>query len=262
MNTSSRNGFLFGLLCPGDLMARREPVAYFYPSVVLPDVESVWTDKVNYPYAFIQTLSATSYVLYLSADVGYVYATSGSKVNCHIQANGMRYVFDTGSESWGSGSSFSSADGPIGRNNQLAIWANYDVINTTDNSIYLAASDPIPAGNGMVAYKGERLPKLPEWDRETYPYAIIVNWGARKDFRVFDIPLAKEGEEAFGTSNYTREMCWMINDGDEEWTSLGINVSQGGLTFGQSRFVWTNTDILDESGDIYLSASDPIPIYE
>ncbi len=45
------------------------------------------------------------------------------------------------------------------------LWSNYDIINTTDNSVYLAASDPIPL-DGM---------NVIEWDGDTTGLEVFPN---------------------------------------------------------------------------------------
>lgn len=120
-------------------------------------------------------------------------------------------------------------------------------------------------------YNGVQLPGLPEWDKETYPYALIVV--NPEPFAV--VPYTKVlaskfpfvwmdyGFTAFANSSQTDSYVHsVINEGETEWSEV-ITVSQNGVsTNGEETVIWANHDILNEDGSLYLAASEPIPIYE
>lgn len=113
-------------------------------------------------------------------------------------------------------------------------------------------------------YNGVRLPKLPEWDKTAYPYAIIqytdLGFGVEKwRLYLFPIELVGKGNGAYFPHGMT--YCWYNNE-DTGWVysaSANHTEAAGGPTFEP---LWTNHDILNEDGTIYLAASDPVPVYE
>jgi hypothetical protein len=113
------------------------------------------------------------------------------------------------------------------------------------------------------SYNGVELPALPEWDKETYPYACIV----------YD-----DGVTRLIVSNIA-PLYWRRDDNSEGITAPTIGTkaqyyeAMGELWEHKGNFpllyngldscswVWANTDILDkESGNVYLAASEPVPV--
>ena len=111
-------------------------------------------------------------------------------------------------------------------------------------------------------YNGVQLPPLPEWDKETYPYAVIVDISVPSD--------------AVGSSGYwvvpQKSVYTVSNNGimDAVRYDRGYVYEAetdtwrlGGISGSSTAFVkWANYDVCDSSGNVYLSASDPIPVYE
>ena len=119
-------------------------------------------------------------------------------------------------------------------------------------------------------YNGVRLPKLPEWDKEKYPYAYITStrlststvwylslpreWG---DFSkaVFadDYVFYSKGGARFQIKHYDGENM------PQRWGSF--EESESSWTCDVSRMIWSNTDACTADGTILLAASDPIPVH-
>lgn len=116
-----------------------------------------------------------------------------------------------------------------------------------------------------VGYVGAILPPLPEWDRETYPHAILTH-----NFR---------GDSVASLTQYSMSVSSkLIFQNNEESGLFGVCVegsfhykrSNGWGDFEQKDsnvanydiVVWANFDVLNEDGSIYLEKSDRIPIYE
>lgn len=112
-------------------------------------------------------------------------------------------------------------------------------------------------------YNGVRLPELPEWDREKYPYALIGAYPNEDGYGISgNLYLTSKVE--FGYNKYN---VWSIateyifpfdanSDYPTEWQpgreysgSPGVNVID-----------WANFDLLDEDGSVYLAASEPVPV--
>ena len=101
------------------------------------------------------------------------------------------------------------------------------------------------------SYNGVVLPKLPEWDREKYPYAVIGYCNTHG--YVFSRSSNPWTANEYGNIFPTRFSTYYASD--DKWAT-----TNGALEFITP--IWTNTDILNEDGSVYLAASDPIPVYE
>lgn len=124
-------------------------------------------------------------------------------------------------------------------------------------------------------YNGVRLPKLPEWDRETYPYAVIWHTlvGAYILF-ASKTPCVGTGNthSMSGTAEITttsaglyftksyNEADW--GGGDEETVSYTLGIANKDGT-GAYSILWADYDIVGADGSaVLVSAADPIPVYE
>ena len=139
-----------------------------YNGVKLPNIESVWTDelKAQYPYA---SLGATDCSIFGYAGK-FVYSIAFSSVCCQkdgeyykITGQGIWYMYTDSDEvanifeitAHNLVESERFTDGT--ESTTPFIWSNHDVIDVADNSVVLAASDPIPL-DGMHVI---------EWDGDT-----------------------------------------------------------------------------------------------
>ena len=122
-----------------------------YNGVKLPSIDSVWTDKATYPYSVITFDNNGLYHVYFMSTKftfldRYEWRYSGTaKMTSYTVNNGVwkKFATETGtSGSWGLGT---------------GVWSSYDVLNYSDNSVYLYASSPIPL-DGMTVI---------EWDGDT-----------------------------------------------------------------------------------------------
>ena len=127
-------------------------------------------------------------------------------------------------------------------------------------------------------YNGIELPALPEWDKETYPYALIAVQYGNYTLSASDV---KQSANIAGTDIYTsftedaryisfslKEGVW--TNGTKEYTAIG-----GGNygRIGAEGFVWANHDIYEYQwtsysepvtplGTVLLATSDPVPVTE
>lgn len=123
-------------------------------------------------------------------------------------------------------------------------------------------------------YNGIRLPALPEWDREKYPYAVISNadgWGGCRLFVLTTI--SNHHVKLVTTVSGVTELRYFYGVGcryvqcicDEKtgmWSSFGDEVE---VFFEASHFslpIWANFDLLNEDGTVNVATSDPVPVYE
>lgn len=111
------------------------------------------------------------------------------------------------------------------------------------------------SGESVTLYDGAVLPALPEWDRETYPYALIKDGTYLYAFSSYSYNYS---DGPFITANAPKKV-WELENA--EWVELTnyVNTSVAGNAYF-SNLVWSNLDILNEDGTVYLAASDPVPV--
>lgn len=125
-------------------------------------------------------------------------------------------------------------------------------------------------------YNGVRLPKLPEWDKTKYPYAMMWQQYGSYGLRVTDVPQAANLAGASYWGSYTANAKLLSfsyesgvwTGGSKEYTGK-VGANNGNL--GKDGFVWANHDIylyqwVNNNGTpaiplgiLLLGASEPIP---
>lgn len=154
------------------------------------------------------------------------------------------------------------------------ITADYYLYGRPSESGEVALAD----GDGYVLYNGAVLAKLPEWDKTTYPYAMIVMSNPTTS--------AIFGNQAwlycFKTAHHKTAFDEDANDykfafeAGETYLESYINVGAGSLSDKdfptptekiRTEFYifspdvdWSNYDIQNNDGSLYLAASAPIPL--
>lgn len=117
-------------------------------------------------------------------------------------------------------------------------------------------------------YNGVRLPKLPEWDREKYPYAWILSISPNDyALRVASEPVTYKYDNFLAkdyvyVSNGTGNTYDLKENG---WVIFHQDTLFGGNYFSVSKllFSWVNHDVINTADStVHQSASDPIPVYE
>lgn len=107
-------------------------------------------------------------------------------------------------------------------------------------------------------YNNIELPALPDYDKTTYPYAVIEKsqyGGNLYYFHAFAEAPTMDGNYVWLNGN--RVYC-SSNNG-EDWGTLyeGVAISKG-----KGYIKWSDHDILNADGTIYLSATNPVPVLE
>lgn len=145
-----------------------------YNGVELPDINAVWTDKETYPYAYLSRMdldednvSVHGYALYLSDTVGYRNSTThfwmiptSSKVATYFLEDGTsQYLMATSKDSTEVATMLSYPEEAVTPDYMIyCVWCNADICDDNDTAtVYLAASDPVPAGG---VYTECNVPKL------------------------------------------------------------------------------------------------------
>lgn len=239
-------------------------------------------DKEAYPYAFMASLENdgfNTYFLYLSDKPFYcntaelsIQTSSAASVLC------CKYVshFDVGI--W-------DATVPVYGDIYLKaptgyVWTNTDILHVPSGKDAFRTYDPILLGHldlkswlyGFVlgltemplplkigekptepiaySYNGVILPKLPEWDREAYPYAVIIPKNDTYYLLLQD-------------TKFNAVHDWFITtlfvDFKFEYDGTIWTDYTGSL--GTATPIWSNEDIYQDDM-LRLAASEPIPVYE
>lgn len=261
---------------------------YLYNGIELPPLPE-W-DRETYPYAFILRYHESgNYRLFIaSAEVRYYTSSSTTQFIEYTGGYYHRYS-DT---KWGDAENQSLGFSPTTNYQGVPIWSNYDLY-TTDGTLYLAATDPIPVGtpitdpvsftmgyNWMMAmlakragrkpigysYNGTVLPELPKTD---LPYVTTAIWLAQSVAYAFSEPLTAEPYKGMnGNTYYSPQantpflMCKLMLDRRERnyWTEWETVVDSGEFHWGDES--WANHDIDASDGTKFYSASgDPTPVY-
>lgn len=117
-------------------------------------------------------------------------------------------------------------------------------------------------GATLYLYGDVELPPLPEWDRETYPYAWIrATNTAKNDFRLYVQSEIKYAVSASGVTmiviNKASCLRYSCAIGGTEWTQISVSSSNLAI---ESWELWANFDVYDENNELLLAASEPIPV--
>lgn len=148
------------------------------------------------------------------------------------------------------------------------------------------AGKPLPINAREItgySYNGTVLPKLPEWDRESYPYAVISRIGLNSSSDEYALRLFRSAYTTSGNSVlysrfnmtadigkiYLRCSCPYtdLGDGTFVWGEFFENQIKDGNADGIAdvvlvgKPVWCNYDLETNDGTVWLAASEPTPIY-
>lgn len=276
---------------------------YLYNGVKLPALPEY--DQSVYPYVILQRIPMTDgYAYYFTgratpftrADDYTIEQPDGTTVlltdvmNLYDPEGCFEYLLEDGWIYLGNPSQVVSSA------TEVIFWTNTDIYED-DGSVFLAGSEPVQAstfdlkswltgfalgfsgkplplntGKKIVAYSynGTVLPKLPEWDREMYPYAIICGIG-EYSYLVHDnlegrykyVFCATTEAHTFGGNSKAYGLLYFCNQGDTEWSYAAEQ--EYTLNFGLTPPVWADYDVVYrfDSTDVRFAASgEPVPVYE
>lgn len=274
-----------------------------YNGVELADISSIWTDKSN--HVFI-CRAVNSYFAIVSTVAPYQDSVNGGvslsapfyfkQYGCFTDEAAAN-EYGTTAYTWTFYQEHSLDEG-VSNFDQTVIWTSTDIRKDSDGSIFLAASEPFPAGGiggdddftrgylvgaelrrkrvipevketATMLYNGVELPNINEvWtDKESYPYATILGKTT--------ISLILHNPEFRHKTGSSGELCLMTESGSiTGWVNYSYNASTAswkrwsGPFGGQSPefkdstqpAIWSNYDVLNTDGSVYLAASDPVPV--
>lgn len=108
---------------------------------------------------------------------------------------------------------------------------------------------------------------------ETFPISANVIWASRDiidtDGNVYmptSKPISGSYDRVYVIYTYPFNYIQFVSDGEYSWGNFRVycyNSANGTfITSVTSSTIWSNFDIITEDGDVWLAASDPIPVYE
>lgn len=107
----------------------------------------------------------------------------------------------------------------------------------------------------FYSYNGVELPALPEWDKETYPYALIYTDISKCTYFV----MAKSWSTPETTAHYLNCRYALVSElTDGAWGEIK-KAPFGDVGVERTALVWANSDIYMSDGALYFAASKPIP---
>lgn len=125
-----------------------------------------------------------------------------------------------------------------------------------------------------MAYENVTAPPLPEYDSTTYRYYLLVfNYGEgdtdwyQIHMNYSDSPFVYDANggyicgsvETYGWQSYDAETGWTFFGKEFLDNGLELNIRPG-MTGGVFQRIYTNHDILDSNGNVYLAADCVTPV--
>lgn len=144
------------------------------------------------------------------------------------------------------------------------------ILGQFSSPLSMAQKEPV-----AYLYNGVRLPKLPEWDRETYPYALIYKEELTNYIKlicadcemVYVVDVFGGNFVSFPYDVTFHYHEYILQDTEFVFEKTVTNSDPNGPGIFSGEFIWTNHDIRKELedytlGEVVYPPSEPIPIYE
>lgn len=274
---SYRIGFLLGLAGFAYPYGKPMPTAYLYPRLVLPELPGY--DSTAYPYAVL-VVDGDNIVLYCTGSplelYGYLHGNGdlAPAEDCAAQL----YTLIDGEWTYREDRNLAAGNIVVSIPDEFFgwgfydvigfVWSNYDIIRTDNGNTILKAYDPDSVQDGMAIYYGAKLPPLPEWNRDAYPYALIVHYDYSETAQLYACSampkFMPEGAGSYSDDKIIvgENAClrWEKRYGSAIWENLAEYPHE--TIANPEMMLWTNTDINNVvDGSLYMQASEPVPIY-
>lgn len=263
---------------------------YLYNGVELPELPSGYDD---YPYAVIKFLdSEYGYQLNLSNLPFYADAAEDGSLSVFHNPKGHETIqfwgFLVRNNEWTLRWSWIQTLRPgYVTSCDTFLWTGYDIYSATNTSQVLAqATKPVSVllanidttsmtlgwlvGRRIASQRRKRvivaylyndveLPPLPEWDKETYPYAAIYKHPVSGAIYF----VGEDSKETVSVENtvilFQSDRLYKYENGEWVHQSSGaFNV----MPIWANHDVYYAEDLADIGGTLFLAASEPLPIYE
>lgn len=248
------------------LVQGEEPIAYLYDGEQFPLLPK---EMVNCPYLILTGKPGVTYVAaysYLDKPVATGKDFWGSTYKIELDPDGAYYHAlygrTTGAFDWynvilneGTGTVYA---------NEI-YWANFDIYSPQGELLFAKSDEPIPVYKtwGNCSFNGAILPEFPKRDASIYRYALIRKQ-PNSDY-YYLLCSSEKAEtlvnEVLGTTGVYvgAHIQYRSNRAGTVWS---LPYSSSGTNMALEEVVWSNQDVLNADGTVYLPASEPIPIYE
>lgn len=252
-----------------------------YDGAVLPPLP-----ESDLPYASIYMhvgISLTgeppkTYFLVLSDVKTYRKATTGLYPEGDVECNWCRYKWEE--NAWTVYDELKFGTFSLYANGGV-IWGNHDIPCYDGTADPVSASDPIPLASAepvAAVYGGTKLPVLPEWDKETYPNAMISvtldsdtgeidTYGLRctqskyPDLSAWNSTVS-EPYVAYA-SNFGTKIPALQTDIERTAAMWGDLIERTLPASTQLKnVIWSSIDLYFADGVLGFAASAPVPIYK
>lgn len=133
----------------------------------------------------------------------------------------------------------------------------------------LGLCDPIPLFSDGEAknpvaylYNGVRLPPLPEYDKEKYPFACIAKtWIGGYVLGVSQSATLVRDHESGVRCDWVGPHLYCFLSTSGKWGEFTYTEDTTGASIYPDFSMWANHDI-EYNGEVIVTASDPVPVYE
>lgn len=261
---------------------------YLYNGVVLPPLPAWDTDAL--PFACIQLVEYGGYRFYtlIATDTaGYMTTDENGEPLLRIEgdpiiSSGWNVAADAASAAGLSGimpgistsSWLQYADATEDANDLIAlldlVWSN-SPLSYEDGTVYMEASDPKPYAlrieqtAGWYKYNGVKLPALPAWDQDVYPYAILYyvedgSGNVEAHFGYSDRPYYLNTLLGVVTNPEGAKIYASAYDAEGKAWGDVYQFADAAFALDPDAVIWANVDVYDEHGVILLEASEPVPV--
>ena len=129
-------------------------------------------------------------------------------------------------------------------------------------------------------YNGVRASAIPEYDKDRHPYVVLCLYDYMSAISktdklvVYFLSDIKITNDLYDTNGTYRDFVWHAPgdktatatrpyDSAGDFTEFGeVSELSDSLKFALENVIWTNTDLYNTDGTLYLASSDPVPVYE
>ena len=113
-------------------------------------------------------------------------------------------------------------------------------------------------------YNGVELPELPEWDKETYPYAGIALLSLDNNYYLsaFAVkPYVNSAKTWLMSPSAQTYKSWTLSDDGASWVAIeDVSITSTIVSLSIASQTWVNWDLLTENGTLFLAASYPVSV--
>lgn len=133
------------------------------------------------------------------------------------------------------------------------------------NEEYASVSVGLRRGDTITYYLDSHLrPPLPEWDRTSRPVACLISSFLSVTLDIWEKAptVLDDGDSVHGYGGNGETLSLMYYESDYRGTVWEEPEMMSYSNMHRVAPFWTNTDLYFTTGELYLAASEPIPVFE